>query len=333
MSKLEKNSIAFYPEVREKVKAYIDSYRKEDNEIIQNFISKGLLEEITPMSYRDQQKITKVLAQEKGEESDYDSDVPVEDEVRFSRRLFNYIKIQDHVQLPPQRDYDKGKKTLFIEIDDLIIHTFIPDENIGYIANAATKDADKTLFLEDATLNIMYYERDYLHEFLEYIDKNFEPILFTTSQRLYADFIIKQFDPEDKIFRHRLYQNSCYMLEKSDEDLLEFIKDINQFLHRPADGDKKQIGESGSEIPSEKRNPKDCLILDTKALNFILNPDNCIVCEEYTAAYAYSQKGLKDRFLLDLIDDLKEFKEAEDVRPLSRTKFGVIENLFSSKLV
>jgi len=107
-----------------------------------------------------------------------------------------------------------ANKTLFIEIDDLLVHTFIPDENIGYIANSATRDPDKTLFLEEAKLNILYYERDHLREFCDYISENFEPILFTTSQRLYADFIIKQFDPTDKVFRHRLYQNSCYMLEK-----------------------------------------------------------------------------------------------------------------------
>src|SRR5690606_29631759 len=105
---------------------------------------------------------------------------------------------------------DVGKKTLFIEMDDLLIHTFIPDENVGYLANSASMDPKKTLFLEEAKLNILYYERDYLQEFLQYIDKNFEPILFTTSQRLYADFIVKQFDPEDRVFRHKLYQNSCY---------------------------------------------------------------------------------------------------------------------------
>ena len=99
-------------------------------------------------------------------------------------------------------------------MDDLLIHTFIPDENIGYVANSASREPDKTLFLEEAKLNILYYERDGLHQFLEYIDQNFEPILFTSSQQLYADFVVKQFDPDDSVFRHRLYQNSCFMLDK-----------------------------------------------------------------------------------------------------------------------
>ena len=177
-------------------------------------MSKGHLQEVTPMSFQDQQNIIKMLAPEKGEESDYDSDVPVDDDVKYNRRLYNYIKIQDRIDLPPMREEDKGKKTLFIEMDDLLIYTFIPDENIGYLSNPATKDPDRTLFIDEAKLNILYYERDYLQDFLEYISKNFEPILFTSAQKLYADFIINQFDPTDKVFRHRLYQNSCYVLEK-----------------------------------------------------------------------------------------------------------------------
>lgn len=214
LEKFEKYCLDNFPAAKPQLQAYINEYKKQDADLIKDFIKKGHLQEITPMSFEDQQNIVKILAQEKGDESDYDSDVPVDDEVRFNRRLFNYIKIQDRLELPPMREEDKDKKTLFIEIDDLLIHTFIPDENVGYIANSASKDPDKTLFLKEARLNILYYQRDYLKEFLEYIDKNFEPILFTTSQSLYADYVINQFDPEDKIFRHRLYQNSCYMLEK-----------------------------------------------------------------------------------------------------------------------
>ena len=159
-------------------------------------------------------KIVRILAQEKGDESDYDSDVEIDDIVRFNRRIFSLIKIQDQLDLTTQHPADVGRKTLFIELDDLLIHTFIPDENIGYIQNSASRDPDKTLFIEEAKLNILYYERPNLYTFLEYINDNFEPILFTTSQKLYADFIIDQFDPDNTIFRHRLYQNSCYILEK-----------------------------------------------------------------------------------------------------------------------
>lgn len=72
-------------------------------------MKKEHLQEVTPMSYQKQQSIIKVLAPEKGEESDYDSDVPVDDEIKYNRRLFNYIKVQDKVELPPMREEDIGK--------------------------------------------------------------------------------------------------------------------------------------------------------------------------------------------------------------------------------
>lgn len=274
LSNLEEEAIKKNPHIKNKLTTYINSYKDEDSAIIKDFMKKGYLEAAKPMSLAEQQEIIQVLAQEKGEESDYDSDVPVDDEVKYNRRLFNYIKIQDQEDLPPMREEDYGKKTLFIEIEDLLIHTFIPDENIGYISNAASKDPDRTLFLNDAKLNILYYERDYLYEFLEYIDKNFEPILFTSSQSLYADFIVKQFDPENTLFRHKLYQNSCYVMEKKDEDILEFIKDINQYLEVD---DAQPIAEGQiKKIAPVKRSAKSSLLLDTRPLNFILNPDNVI---------------------------------------------------------
>ncbi|CAI2371182.1 unnamed protein product [Moneuplotes crassus] len=325
LKEYEKEALMKNPHLKNKLQTYIDSYKKEDQAVVKDFIKKGYLEEVTPMSFKEQKEIIQILAQEKGEESDYDSDVDVEEEVRFNRRLFNYIKIQDQVELPQMRPEDEGRKTLFIEIDDLLIHTFIPDENIGYVANSASKDPDRTLFLEDARLNILYYERDNLYEFLEYIDKNFEPILFTSSQKLYADYIVKQFDPEDSLFRHKLYQNSCYMLEKKDEDIFEFIKDINQFI----DAESPNF----ASVSPVKRSAKNSLLLDTKPLSYILNPSNVIPCEEFTADYMYSDKKLKDMFLNMLMEDLEEFKEADDVRKLSRKKFRIIDNLYSSKLV
>lgn len=66
-----------------------------------------------------------------------------------------------------------------------------------------------------------------------------------------------------------------------------------------------------------KRHVKSSLILDVKPLNFILNPDNCIPCEEYTADFMFTKEKQEDVFLLSLMDELEEFKETDDVRVLS----------------
>ena len=67
-------------------------------------------------------------------------------------------------------------------------------------------------------------------------------------------------------------------LRNKDEDLLEFIKDITQFLDiDPAESkeDKSEV-KTDRVIKENKRDPKTSLLLDVKPLNYILNPDNVI---------------------------------------------------------
>ena len=124
-------------------------------------------------------------------------------------------------------------------------------------------------------------------------------------------------------------------LRNKDEDLLEFIKDITQFLDIDPDESKEDKSEVKTErvIKENKRDPKTSLLLDVKPLNYILNPDNVIPWPIYKADYIYTKIKEKDDFFLQLIDDLEEFKQAEDVRVLSRDKFKILQNLKSSKLI
>jgi len=122
--------------------------------------------------------------------------------------------------------------------------------------------------------------------------------------------------------------------KNSDEDIFEFIKDTNQFMN--------QEGEKPGLLPNDldnksmtnfKRSAKTTILLDTKPLNYILNPTNVIPWEEFTADYMYSDSKLQDMFLTMLMEDLEQFKNADDVRKLSQEKFKIVDNLYSSKLV
>ena len=58
-------------------------------------------------------------------------------------KIFKFLTIQDkNVSIPDQKLEDKDKLTLFIEVDDVLLHTFICDENFGYISNPASKDPE-----------------------------------------------------------------------------------------------------------------------------------------------------------------------------------------------
>jgi hypothetical protein len=109
-------------------------------------------------SFEEQKKIHKVLVEEVGgEESDYESDVeelstpeksPEMGQSKPNRRIFQYLTILNKVvMLPPQKS--KTALTLFVEIDDTFLNTFLCDENFGYMANPSAKDPEHEFFLQE----------------------------------------------------------------------------------------------------------------------------------------------------------------------------------------
>jgi len=54
------------------------------------------------------------------------------------KRIFAYLKMQDKdVALPPKKH--KDALTVYFEVDDLLFHTFLVDENLGYMTNPGAK--------------------------------------------------------------------------------------------------------------------------------------------------------------------------------------------------
>lgn len=51
--------------------------------------------------------------------------------------------------LPVLEESDKLKMTLYIEPDDFLLHTFICNENFGYMANPNSKDPEFEFFMEE----------------------------------------------------------------------------------------------------------------------------------------------------------------------------------------
>jgi hypothetical protein len=110
----------------------------------------------TNLTFEEQKKIHKVLVEEVGgEESEYESDMeelstpeksPELGQSKPNKRIFKYLKIIDKmVMLPPKKH--KDALTLFIELDDTILNTFLCDENFGYMANPSAKDPEHEFFL------------------------------------------------------------------------------------------------------------------------------------------------------------------------------------------
>jgi len=93
------------------------------------------------------------------------------------------------VVVPNLSEDDNLKLTLYIELDDFLLHTFICDENFGYLQNPASKEPEFEFFLEEIRQPVLVYMRDYWKEFLEYLKDNedyFDPILYTSGLEPYT---------------------------------------------------------------------------------------------------------------------------------------------------
>ena len=126
-----------------------------------------------------------------------------------NRGIFKYLSVVDtRVILPPQKPIFKevkphGALTLFLELDDTLVHTFICDENTGYIAKPTFKDPEHEFMLQEVRLPILVYERDHMHSFLDYLHDNkdeIETVLFTRAERIYVDALLKIIDPDKRVF-------------------------------------------------------------------------------------------------------------------------------------
>jgi TFIIF-interacting CTD phosphatase-like protein len=138
-----------------------------------------------------------------------------------------------------------------------------------------------------------------MRDFLEYLKKSkedgtLEPIIYSTGTKFYIDKLMDIVDPKKEIFEHVLYQNACYALEKPDEDIHLLIKDIGRF---------------------QNRDLKRSILLDPRALCFIMNPENGYPVVPYSAEYQNKSDGPKDEYLLALMDELDLMKVMDDVRP------------------
>lgn len=175
---------------------------------------------------------------------------------------------------------------MFMELDDVFVHTFICDENTGYIAKPTFKEPEHEFMLQEVRQPILVYERDNMHHFLKYLKDSkseIETIVFTRAERIYVDALLKIIDPDREIFQHVLTQNACYRLVKDDDDIDHFLKDISRFKNRRLERS---------------------VLADTDTLNFAMTPENGLPIMPYNGEN-YNESDDKDEYLLSVIDELE----------------------------
>lgn len=110
----------------------------------------------------------------------------------------------------------KEKKLLLFDLDETLIYSDFTERGdfVVQITNPFT----------NVTKQIGVTIRPLFKELIEQIKDDFILILFTSSQKFYADAILKHLDPDNKIFQYRLYRNNCFPFVFGDTTV--YIKDL-----------------------------------------------------------------------------------------------------------
>lgn len=196
----------------------------------------------------------------------------------FIKSLPPYKEVVANLVVPtllPKRTRRSPNMTLVLDLDETLVHC-----SIEPIADA---DIQFDVNFSGLVYQVFVRKRPYLQRFLEAVSKDFEVIVFTASQKVYAEKLLNLIDPKRTLIKYRLYRDSC--LEVCDN----FLKDLNV------------LG----------RDMRRTIIVDNSPHAFGYQVDNGIPIESWF-------DDREDEELLKLLPILGNLRKQSDVRPFLR---------------
>ncbi|GFZ21144.1 SCP1-like small phosphatase 5 [Actinidia rufa] len=174
--------------------------------------------------------------------------------------------------------------TLVLDLDETLVHSTLE----------RCDDADFTFpvnfNLQEHTVYVRC--RPHLKDFMDKVAGLFEIIIFTASQSIYAEQLLNVLDPKRRIFRHRVYRESCVFVDGN------YLKDLSV------------LG----------RDLANVIIIDNSPQAFGFQVDNGIPIESW-----FDDRS--DQELLLLLPFLESLVGVDDVRPLIAKKYNLREKI------
>ena len=182
---------------------------------------------------------------------------------------------------------DKNKKTLILDLDETLIHSDLDLEYKNHIITLFFDSQEEGE--EEKNIPIPLILRPKLFDFLNYVKEKYELIIFTASQKNYADKIIDYIEKDQKYFSLRLYREHCIFIKPG-----LYIKDLRIFKNR----DLKNI-----------------ILIDNSIFSFAHQLNNGILVTSF-----YNDED--DCFLINLKDYLMYcIENCDDVRIINQQQF------------
>jgi len=99
---------------------------------------------------------------------------------------------------------ESSRPTLILDLDETLVHCSA-DPSGKY-------DVTFGVQFNGSTCQVYVRKRPHLETFLETVSSRFEVVIFTASQRVYAERLLDILDPQHRYIHHRLYRESCLMV-------------------------------------------------------------------------------------------------------------------------
>ncbi|KAL2543466.1 SCP1-like small phosphatase 5 [Abeliophyllum distichum] len=186
--------------------------------------------------------------------------------------------------LLPKQTRSCPSTTLVLDLDETLVHsTLQPCDDADFTFSVNFNSKEHTIYVR---------LRPHLRDFMDRVSSLFEIIIFTASQSIYAEPLLKVLDPKRKIFRHRVYRESCVHLDDN------YLKDLSI------------LGRDLAHV----------VMIDNSPQAFGFQVDNGIPIESW-----FDDRS--DTELLSLLPFLESLVGVEDVRPVIAKKFNLREKI------
>ncbi|XP_075082766.1 uncharacterized protein LOC107819233 isoform X4 [Nicotiana tabacum] len=186
--------------------------------------------------------------------------------------------------LLPKQTRSCPSTTLVLDLDETLVHSTLEpcdDADFTFSVNFNLKDH-----------NVYVRCRPHLRDFMDRVSCLFEIIIFTASQSIYAEKLLNVLDPKRKVFRHRVYRESCVFVDGN------YLKDLSI------------LGRDLAHV----------IIIDNSPQAFGFQVDNGIPIESW-----FDDRS--DNDLLSLLPFLESLVGVEDVRPIIASKFNLRDRI------